>query len=224
VKVAIIQPSYFPWRGYFSIMAEVDTFVFLDDVQYTKSDWRNRNKFDINGDAAWLSIPIKSHSKFTKINEVEINNQTNWQQKHLRTFLYNYGRAPFFDDAYKIFSEIGNKNQDSLSTLTINTSKAVASYLNLQTHFITSSSLGIVGETPSMRLALITKELDGNLYLSGPTAIDYLEIDEFEKRKIEVNFKNHEYDTYTRGERKFLDYLSILDLISFHGPNSVDFL
>lgn len=224
VKVAIIQPSYFPWRGFFSIMSLVDTFVFFDDVQYTRRDWRNRNRFEINGDISWLTVPIKSHSRSSKINQIEVNNEINWQEKHLKTFSHSYGKTPYFHDAYNLFSEIKSCNQDSLSELTISTCKSVAEYLGLKPKFVTSSSLGVDAETPSKRLALITSGLSGSVYLSGPTASDYLDLEEFTNRKIQVSFKNHDYEPYPRANRKALGGLSILDLIAFQGPKAVDFL
>ena len=224
MKVAIIQPSYFPWRGFFSIMSSVDTFVFFDDVQYTRRDWRNRNKFEINGEVSWLTVPIKSHDRTSRINQIEMNNITDWQDLHLKTFSHSYAKAPFFDDAYDLFSEIRNCDQNSISEMTIQTCKSIAKYLDFETKFVTSSSLRIEADTPSKRLALITSELGGQIYLTGPTASDYLEQFEFTNRHIEVIFKSHDYVSYPRANRQPLDGLSILDLIAFHGTRSVDYL
>lgn len=224
MKVAIIQPSYFPWRGYFSIMASVDIFVFLDDVQYTRRDWRNRNKFEINKRIGWLTIPIKSHDRETKINKIEINSETNWQENHLQTFQHNYSKTQFFEDANQLFAQIRLDYGNLLSNLTIETSKSIAKYLNLKVEFFNSSNLGIECNSPSERLANITSELGGNFYLSGPSAVNYLDLSYFEKRKIEVCFKEHSYIPYPRTDHDFLSQLSILDLISFHGTNSNKFL
>jgi hypothetical protein len=111
-----------------------------------------------------------------------------------------------------------------LSNLTIETSKCIAKYLNLEVKFFNSSNLGIECNSPSERLAMITSELGGNFYLSGPSAVNYLDFSYFEKRKIEVCFKDHSYIPYPRTDHEFLGQLSILDLISFHGKNSSKFL
>ena len=224
MKVAIVQPSYFPWRGYFSLLASVDVFVFLDDVQYTRRDWRNRNKFEINKRADWLTVPVKSHDRETKINKIEINPETNWQENHLKTFQYNYFKTQFFKEANQLFAQIRLDYGNLLSNLTIETSKCIAQYLDLKVEFFNSSNLGIEANSPSERLALITSELGGNSYLSGPSAVNYLDFSHFEKRKIQVSFKNHTYKPYPRADHDPLDALSILDLISFHGKYSIKFL
>ena len=101
-KIAILQSNYIPWIGYFDIINKADIFVFYDDVQYTKNDWRNRNKIKTNNGLQWLTVPVKSNKLSQRINEVEILNQ-NWHKKHLNAIKTNYAKSKNFQKTYPFY-------------------------------------------------------------------------------------------------------------------------
>src|SRR5687767_6951143 len=95
-KIAILQSTYIPWKGYFDLINQVDEFVLYDDMQYTRRDWRNRNKIKTKKGPEWLTIPVEVKGKyFQKISETVISDET-WPEKHWQTILHTYGRSPFF--------------------------------------------------------------------------------------------------------------------------------
>ena len=101
-KIAILQPNYIPWKGYFDLIAYVDHFVILDDVQFTKRDWRNRNLIKTSQGTQWITVPVISKGKYDqKINEVLIDGNS-WRQEHLNSFKANYSRAKYFDQIYQL--------------------------------------------------------------------------------------------------------------------------
>jgi hypothetical protein len=223
MNVAVIQPSYFPWRGYFSFMKLVDCFVFLDDVQYTNRDWRNRNKFDIEGKPEWLTVPVAKGSANLEIRDVSIDESTDWRRLHLKGFQRNYAKAPFFEDAYNLFNSISTHSDSSISNLTCYTTILVSEYLGIECDFLRSSTLDVTG-TSSFRLLGICTKIGATNYLSGPSAKDYLSIGMFEDSGIGVQFQEYAYGPYPRNERPWIDNLSVLDLIAFNGKKSIDFI
>src|SRR5215469_12917980 len=117
--IGIIQPNYVPWRGYFDIIHDADVFVFLDDVQYTKNDWRNRNRVKMrDGRSAWLTVPVIGGIS-QLIRDVKIDNRQAWVRGHLRTLAQNYGKAPHFGDYFNGLEEVLGRGFDNLSALDI---------------------------------------------------------------------------------------------------------
>ena len=199
-------------------------FVFLDDVQYTKRDWRNRNLFHLNGKDEWLTVPVRSHNRSEKILNIKISSNTEWKKLHLDKFKASYHQTKFFTDAFELFQLIEQDCGDLLSTLNINTTKEVASYLGIETQFQKSSDLDIYGQSASEKLALIVKNLGGEVYVSGPKARDYLELSIFDQLNIKVEFVSHNYAPYERGDFESTTNYSVLDLISYHGSDSYLYL
>lgn len=224
MNVSIIQPNYFPWRGYFSMISKSEVFVFLDDVQYTSRDWRNRNKFDLNGNIQWLTVPVISASRAVLIKDVNYSADDSWKRKHIESFRRSYKDTPFFGEAFELLNFIQEDYNCSLSELTVQTTMRVSRYLGFNTRFLKSSTLNIAEASPTSRLISIVKRVAGNTYLSGPSARNYIEADAFENASINLEYHEHKYLPYSRGDRELRNDLSILDLICFHGRQAIDFL
>ncbi len=204
-------------------MKSVDCFVFLDDVQYTNRDWRNRNKFEIDGRSEWLTVPVAKGSSSLEIKDVLIDESTDWRRLHLKTFQRNYSKAPFFEEAYGLFNAISQHNVSGISDLTCYTTTLISEYLGIECDFLRSSSLE-VGGTSSFRLMNICSKIKATEYLSGPSAKSYLDVSMFKASGIDVRFQEYEYDPYPRSSRSWQDSLSVLDLIAFNGRKSIDFI
>jgi hypothetical protein len=134
---AIIQSNYLPWKGYFDIIHDVDTFVFLDDVQYTRGDWRNRNKVKTPGGVKWISVPVLGGIN-QLIYQVKIDYSQDWREKHKNTLHHSYASAPYYDsyksEIFKIFSE----KFDYLSELNLFSIKIISKILGMETKFFNS--------------------------------------------------------------------------------------
>ena len=221
--ISILQPSYLPWIGYFEQIERSDVFVFYNDVQYTKNDWRNRNKIKTPKGWEWLTVPVKSKGKFgAKINEVDIM-EGNAIKKHFRTLSINYSKSPFFATYKNQFSDFYEKKWKKLSDLNIELIKMVCGNLGLERKMICSSELGIVGER-SERLLEICEHFDADVYYSGAAAKDYIDISLFEQNKIKVIFQDYQHPTYPQLYGDFISHLSIVDLLFNCGPKSLNIL
>lgn len=224
-KIAILQSNYLPWKGVFEMMNQVDSFVFLEDVQYTEQDWRNRNIVKTNDGDKWIVVPVKNSGKNGQlICEVEIDNRSNWQMKHFNSFQMNYGRAPYFK-RYKWMLEYIYLNHKwySLNELNIYIIKLIANELNINTEFINSTLLNATG-TKDDRIIEICKKLNASEYLSGPAAKNYIISEKFKKENIKVEYINYEYPIYKQMYEPFNHYVTIFDLIFNCGPDAAYYI
>ena len=173
-KIAILQSNYIPWKGVFDMMNKVDTFVFFEDVDFTKRDWRTRNKIKTSEGEVWLTIPVKKAPRGTKICEIEISQDENWQEKHYKTITQYYKRAKYFEDYKWLLEKIYlEKKWTNLSEFNIFTNTLIARELGIKTEFVNSKDLNTTG-TKDDKLIEIVKALKGDYYLSGPAAKDYI--------------------------------------------------
>jgi len=214
MKVVITQSNYIPWKGYFNAIETADAFVFLDNVQYTKRDWRNRNKIKTPSGIKWLSIPVQVSGKYNQlIEETEIVDLS-WAKKHLAVLRENYKLAPNFKESFEFIENLYNSlDTVSLSEINITIIKGIMDYLDIDTPIYHASDFQII-EDSSQRLLNICKELGATDYYSGPAAKNYLNESIFDENKIKVHyFDNHDYPKYEQLHGKFDHYLSILDLI-----------
>ena len=211
-KVAISQPNYLPWRGYFSQIAQVDHFVFLDNVQFTKRDWRTRNQIKTPNGLFWLNVPIKKPERGATIREIVIS-ESNFRFHHLETIRRNYRGAKYFEDYWKWFENIFITNDNvSLSEFNIYCTKAISNLLGLNTQFHMASDFKTDIE-PTSRLLTICQELKAKEYLSGPNARPYLKQAVFVEQKIKINWINYNFPRYTQLWGEFQPTVSIIDMI-----------
>ncbi|MFZ2957050.1 MAG: WbqC family protein [Candidatus Ozemobacteraceae bacterium] len=223
-KVAILQSNYIPWKGYFDIINSVDSFIFLDDVQYTKLDWRNRNKIKTEKGFEWLTIPC-GKNKNKLICEVELKDNT-WQEAHWNKILYNYKKAEFFYQ-YKDFFEsfyLAN-NWTNLSVMNqYLIMKISKEFLGIETVFEDSRKYHLT-KRKGERVIELLKKVHADVYLSGPAAKNYLMEEEFVTADIELSWMDYsEYPEYHQFYPPFEHQVSILDLLFHEGPRVPKYL
>lgn len=221
MRVGIIQPNYIPWRGYFDFISAVDTFVFLDDVQYTSRDWRNRNRIKTAQGLRWLTVSVRSPHR-QRICEATIDDSTQWRKKHLQSLRHAYGTAPFFQPYFAEFSDL-LQQETSLSTLDIRLSRWIMDKLNIHVPTILSSELAPQGNSTA-RLIDILQKLGADTYLSGPAAAAYLDTDIFQRHHIRLEFKTYDYLPYSQLHGHFISEVSVLDLLFNTGPEAPRYL
>lgn len=223
-KVAILQSNYIPWKGVFDMINQVDTFVFYEDAQYTKDDWRNRNKIKTPNGLKWLTVPIKKSPLKSKIFEIEIFNEINWQQSHYDKIIQNYSKAPFLKEYHFILEEIYLKNKwDKLSDLNIYTTKFIANVLGIKTEFINSVDLKTKG-TKDDKIIEICQRLGATCYLSGPAAKNYISEDKFKKANLGLEYIKYEYPEYNQLYGGFEHHVTVLDVIFNCGKDSPKYI
>lgn len=215
-KVAILQSNYIPWKGYFDIINLVDEFILFDDMQYTRRDWRNRNKIRASGGIEWLTIPVEVKGKFLqKIKETRVADHK-WAENHWKAIQMNYARAPYFKELSPwlrdLYRQAGQK--DFLSEINYMFLTAICDYLGIQTK-ITWSSDYVLAEGKTERLVELVKSVGGSYYLSGPAAKVYIVDRYFEQAGVQLAYMNYSgYPEYPqRFKYPFEHGVSILDLL-----------
>lgn len=227
MTVAILQPMFIPWAGYFDLMAKSDTFIVLDNVQYTKADWRNRNRIKTSDSIIWFTVPVHAKGVLEKnINEVKIDDPSPWKKKHLTSLEMSYKRAPFFDEILQIIREAFGRNYTFLVDLNMDLLMRIRKYLSLETTILMSSDMASSGKKDE-RLLSLCKEVGATRYLSGPAAKNYLRESIFTAEGIEVVWHDYQHPYYNQLWTKrqgFVSHLSVVDLLFNHGPDSLDII
>ena len=224
-KIAILQSNYIPWKGYFDLINMVDEFILYDDMQYTKRDWRNRNKIQSPQGLKWLSIPVEVKGKYyQKVNETKIS-EKDWGKKHWAMIKQNYSKASYFKEYKDVFEELYlNCEEEYLSKINYKFIVAICRILGISTKIRWSSEFELIdGQTE--KLLGICKDCDADIYLSGPAAKDYFDNDLAKKENIKVEWMDYRgYEEYEQLHLPFEHGVSILDLIFNEGNNAMKFM
>lgn len=224
MRVGILQSNYIPWKGYFDIIKNVDLFIFHDDLQYTKGDWRNRNKIKTSKGAEWITVPCGT-SEHRLICEVELSN-SRWQKQHWNLIRLHYSKtpyfglyAPFFEDLYlgQVWTNLSDMNQKIIKSIS-------RDLLGIETQFADSRTYNLQ-LTKGARVIELLKKVDATQYLSGPAAMTYLSEAAFSDVGISLEWMDYqEYPEYPQLHPPFHHAVSIIDLLFNVGPNALFFL
>ncbi len=224
MKAAILQSNYIPWKGYFDLMNMADVFIIYDEVQYTKNDWRNRNKIKTSNGASWLTIPVRQEKLSQRIIDTTVHSNE-WRRKHWNSISLSYSKSAYFKDYRSIFEVLYlNSTETNLSRINYDLFVAINSILGITTTLTWSNELGLIdGKTE--RLVDLCKKVGADEYISGPAAKDYLKVDLFEKENIKLSWMDYNgYPEYSQLYPPFEHGVSILDLIFNEGPNATRFM
>ena len=218
--VVIQQPSYLPWLGYFEQAYQADLFVFYDDVQYTKNDWRNRNRIKTPLGWQWLTVPV-NYKSGQEICDVGIDPSQKWRGKHLKALEANYAKAPFFWHYIGFFKNLYEQEWTDICALAEYSVIMLCKILNIQTEFKFSKDMPVEGGQTE-RLVNICKSLGADRYYSPQKSKAYLDISLFEKEGIRVEFQEYKHPVYPQLHGEFMPYLSVVDLIFNCGNCSLE--
>jgi hypothetical protein len=224
-RVAIVQSSYIPWKGYFDLIRASDEFILLDNVQFTRRDWRSRNRIKTSQGLAWLTVPVHSKGLYRQqIREVTVSDPE-WGARHWETLRTHYGRAPFFRYAADALEPLyrapaSNRLSDINHALII----AVCRLLNIGTR-ITWATDYAAREGRNERLIDLCVQSGASEYLSGPTAAAYVEVDAFRRAGMTVTFADYAgYPEYPQLHPPFEHAVTVLDLLFNTGPRACEFM
>jgi len=216
--ISIRQPGYLPYMGFFKKIQASDIFVYLDDVQYERGDWDNRNQIRTSDGSMLLTVPV--YNKFgQKLNEVPILNEQNWNRKHLNSIKNNYEKAPFFRKYWDFINSTLTKTWDRLIDLNLELVHYFNAELDLHTKSVRSSELN-VSSTGSARLLEICKKLNANVYVSGELGANYLDEKVFVDAGIKVIYEKFRHPIYRQIHGNFIPNMSVIDLLFNEGENS----
>ena len=226
VKVAITQPNFLPWMGYFDMAMRVDIFVLLDDVQYIKREWMNRNKLHLQNEPywQWLVVPVEKGEVGKLINQTRLLIDKSFRRKFDSKFLHAYGKAPYFDQYYPELKMLMENEYDSLAHLNVEIIRRIYKWLRLPCNFILSSSLEAEG-SKSHKLFNICQKLNATHYLANNGSSGYIDPDLFTSNGIRFQYQNFDHPTYTGAYGNVQPtYLSIVDCLFFHGVYTADLI
>jgi hypothetical protein len=212
-----------PWLGYFDKIRRADTFVLLDNVQFKKNEWQNRNKIKTAQGWQWLTVPV-TYKYPQLINEVEINNTVKWQHKQRQALSTNYRRAPYYDYLEGLLEEVFSGSWKWISELNIEVVRRLAQVLGIDTPVFVASDLGELPSDPDDRLIALTKHFGADTYLAGGGGKDYMNLDKYTEHGIKVMFQDYQHPVYEQLFGPFEPFMSIIDLVLNHGFKSLNIL
>jgi hypothetical protein len=218
------QSNYIPWRGYFDMIDRADAVVLYDDAQYTRRDWRNRNRIKTEQGTKWLTIPVKVKGKYEQsIYDTEIADR--WAQSHWSSIQQAYRDAPFFESEKELFSHlfVVADHVHGLSKINRLFLEGICDRLGITTPILDSSSYHLQG-SKSERLLNVCRELGASSYISGPAAREYLDTDLFAAAGIEVEWMSFQYAEYPQLHGDFEAAVSVIDLLFNAGPAAPDLI
>jgi hypothetical protein len=226
MKIGIMQPYFFPYMGYYALINAVDIFVFYVDVQYIRRGWINRNRI-LNRDRAehweYINIPVKKTSRDSDVKDIEIFNETKWDDELKKTLTLRYSRAPNFRSTIDLLFDIIDKgNKDKLYEFNIYSLKQVCAYLGINTRFVNSTDLQYNRELDAQgKLIDIAKRLNGHTYINPIGGTELYSREEFQKGGLKLLFLKMDEVAYNQGKGDFVANLSIIDVLMWNSRENV---
>jgi hypothetical protein len=226
VIIAIHQPNYLPWLGYFDKIDQVDLFVFLDHVQFARNDFQHRNRIKTPAGPRWLSVPCVHSGGRTSLLHQRIAYDTPWAEEHWRSLQISYASAPFSADLFERLEPLYRERFDTLADLNIALVMTLADTLKLKCKWQRSSALRLPELHKSELLASICQRLGATEYFSGLGAQSYLDSQVFERVGVRVKWQSFVHPTYEQLWMKqgFVSNLSVVDLLANAGHHSMQVL
>jgi hypothetical protein len=222
-KVVISQPMFFPWVGLFEQIRLADVYIHYDDVQFPQGrSFTNRVQIKTPKGSEWLTVPvIKSGKGLQLIHDVLMDDEQKWREKQVKAFKINYAKAPFLSDALGIMQETYNIKTKYLCEMNIAAIESVSNYFGISTTFMRSSDYK-TDLTSSEHLLGLIKQVEGNVYITGHGAKNYLNHELFEKNQIRVEYMDYQRVPYPQLYNGFNPHVSILDLIANMGRDGIN--
>lgn len=223
-RVAIIQSSYIPWKGYFDMIRAADEFILLDDVQYSKGSWRNRNRIKTVSGIKWLTIPVKLKSNRDTVDSVTIADR-NWGRRHWNSLVHHYSKAPCFAEYAEPFKKLYLENEEEyLSRINYRFIREITGMLGIVTSLSWSSDYPSAGNKSDKVLSLC-RATGAGVYISGPSAKEYLDEKKFNDEGIRVEWFDYAgYPEYPQLYPPFEHNVTILDLLFNTGNHALDYM
>lgn len=227
VKIAIMQPYFFPYLGYFSLIKNTDKFILLDTVQFIRHGWIERNRI-LKQNEGWLyfKVPLIKHSRGTLINDIQIDNNLKWKQKILSQIQLYKRVAPHYFKVHEILTEIFENEFNDIVTLNESILKAICNYLELDATILIFSKSGILIDTPKApdEWALNICKAIGNVteYWNPPGGKSFFDKSKYKKANINLKFQEINLSPYNQNRKNFESGLSIIDVMMFNNPEKIN--
>lgn len=221
MKIAIMQPYFLPYIGYWQLINSVDVFVVYDNIQYTKKGWFNRNRFLQNGQAKIFSLPLKKDNSYLDVIERFISDEYK-REKLISVFKNAYCKAPFYKENFEIIEKIIRNNDQNLFNYTYNSIKELCNYLDIKTEIIVSSSININHDLKGKnKVITICKELKADEYINSIGGVELYDKNEFFNNNIHLEFLKPQKIEYQQFNDVFVENLSIVDVLMFNDKKTI---
>jgi len=212
-----MQPYFFPYIAYFSLIQSVEKFVIFDDVNFIQRGWVNRNNFLVNGDRCLLTLPVKKASRDAKILDVSLFEIERFKNRFFKTLILNYKKAPFYDEVCPVLEDIFSFEGDSLSSFLERSLNAMAGYLGINTEFTRSSDLDISESLKGEdRIISICNRLGAEMYINPISGFELYSSGSFQSEGIRLGFLRHLGTDYSQYSLDHVSGLSIVDVVMFN--------
>ncbi len=222
-----MQPAYLPWLGYFDRLQRSDLHIVLDTVQLehqTKTAFTHRNRVRTVTGWSWLTVPVRTAGHHaTPIRDIMIAPSSGWARKHATTLRQSYGRTPHWQGLAPLVDDVYAREWTHLIDVLAASTPALCTALGVRTPMVSASSLGVTGAKGELVMALC-RAVGATTYLSGPFGRDYLDEAAFDRAGIALAYHDYQHPAYTQGASPFVPYLSVVDLLAHHGPDSLAIL
>jgi hypothetical protein len=223
MKLAIMQPYFFPYIGYFQLINSVDKFIIYDNIQYTKKGWINRNRILVNKKDQLITLPVKKDSDYLNIVERELSES--WgkdKNKMLNIIKSSYNKAPYFQETFELILKYLNDSEVNLFKFIYNGIILINDYLEIKTPIVISSTINIDHTLKSQDKVLsLCKKQNSNIYINSIGGIELYNKETFKKNNIELNFIKSNPIQYTQFNNEFVPWLSIIDVMMFNSREQI---
>lgn len=226
MRLGIMQPYFFPYIGYFSLIKHVDQFVLLDNVQFIRHGWIERNRIlKPSGGWQYISVPLKKHAQTTLIKDIVINNEVDWKQKILAQ-LVHYKKAPYYRTVMQLLKDVFQKEYDTITELNLETIRAVTHFLNIETPIDVFRKMDIKIETVTSAdewaLNICKAIPEASEYWNSPGGMTFFDSAKYKENGIELKFERVNITEYMQNKSPFEPGLSILDVMMFNSPEEIN--
>jgi hypothetical protein len=222
MRLAIMQPYFFPYIGYWQLINAVDKYVIYDDVNYIKNGWINRNFILLNGQKHLITLPLDGASPFKLINETKIISKNEKKVRLLKTLVHAYKKAPYYQDVISIVENTVMHQSNHISEALVFSIKSIAKYLNFRTEILVSSQIeknnSLKGEE---KVIDICKSLNADIYFNSIGGLELYSKQNFLKRGLILNFLKPQQIFYSQINDQFIPWLSIIDVMMFNTPETI---
>lgn len=221
VLVAIHQPNFFPWLGYFDKIRRADAFVFLDEADYPRAgsggmgSWVNRVRIAVHGEPRWITCPVRRMPLGSPISAIRIDDSQRWRAKLMRTLDANYRRAPAFDATMAVLAPLIETQEENLAAFNMLAIRTIAAHLGIEARFVRQSELDHAGAATNLLISLV-RAAGGDAYLAGGGAVGYQEDDKFGEAGVGLVMQKFAPQLYGDPAR-FMPGLSVIDYLMHDG-------
>ena len=224
MRVIGLQPLYLPWAGMFDMMDQCDLLIFSDDVQFVKGSWQCRNRIKTPDGVKWVSVSVdRTVPSTTLIKDIRVKHEVEWIKRNLSQIKEAYRKAPYFQPLFKDLTEILERKDTHLETISVTLIKYLAAQLGIYTPCMRASELGIQARGAERKVR-VCKAVGATECLDGASGRELYDTDFFFQHGIRLFFHEYEHPVYSQLYGEFVSHLSVIDLLFNEGPNARDIL